>query len=346
MRRSDGTRPDLRPQLPWPTGKPFRILSIDGGGIRGIFPAKFLAECERLYLEGGCVGDQFDLLTGTSTGGIIALALSLGIPASAILDVYMQHGAAVFPPLGRDLLGLRAFGRMVWGLGHYRYARRPLESQLRKIFGTRRLGDAVRRLCIPSFDGFTEVNIFKTPHHADFKRDWCELMVTVALATAAAPTFFPVYTSLGRHFGDGGVWANNPVMVGLVDALTCYALDRRQVQILSIGCGDVEMTMTKKQIARGGLWHWRKIMDSAMHLQSQNALGQAGLLIGRDQLLRVNAPAQAGAPIDMDDFQRAHDELPEQACRAAEQEGRRVREQFLTGGADPFPAYYGPRADS
>lgn len=98
LRRSSGTLQGLREQLPWPEGKPFRILSIDGGGIRGILPASILAKVETQYLGGKSAGDYFDLITGTSTGGIIALGLSIGKTAQSILNLYVNHGKEIFPP--------------------------------------------------------------------------------------------------------------------------------------------------------------------------------------------------------------------------------------------------------
>ncbi len=164
------------------------------------------------------------------------------------------------------------------------------------------------------------------------------------MATAAAPTFFPVYKDRGHFFADGGVWANNPVMIGLVDALACYQLERRQVQILSLGSGDTEIRINKNQIVKGGLWQWREIISSAMHLQSQNATGQAGLLIGRDHLLRLNAPPMPENPIELDDYHRARDELPPIAPRLADEFGEEVRARFFQEPADEFLAHHGPRA--
>jgi patatin-like phospholipase/acyl hydrolase len=335
----------LRKSWPWPAGKPFRILSIDGGGIRGILPASILTKLEERYLPGESVGDYFDLITGTSTGGIIALALSLGLTARTILDIYMQHGAEVFPAFDFDPLKIRSGLRFIRGLRHHTYDPDKLLRQLEKVFGTTLLGDAKRRLCIPTFDGFTEVNIFKTPHHEDYKRDWLEQMVTAAMATAAAPTYFPVYKDRGRFFADGGVWANNPVMIGLVDALACHQMERRQIHILSLGSGDTEISITNKQIKFGGLWYWREVIASAMHLQSQNANGQAGLLIGRDQLLRLNAPPMLQSPIALDDYSRASRELPPIAARLVEEQGDVVRDRFLFEPAVPYEAFYGSRAD-
>jgi uncharacterized protein len=341
-RRSDGTLSERRRQLPWPKDKRFRILSIDGGGIRGILPASILAEFERQYLGSDSAGDYFDLIAGTSTGGIIALGLSIGLPACEILDLYLDHGEEIFPlakpPLAR-LKRLWAKGR---SLAYYQYDREPLERELRRIFGARAFGEAQRRLCIPSFDGFTEVNIFKTPHHPDFRLDWREEMVTVALATSAAPTYFSIYKDGQRRFADGGVWANNPVMVALVDALSCNALERDQIDILSLGCGDAEITMSDAQVRRGGLWHWREVVSSAMHLSSQNALGQAGLLIGRDRLVRLNTPLLQGGPIGLDDVTRAKAELPMVANELALKNGTLVASRFFSGKADPYAPFHGP----
>jgi uncharacterized protein len=179
--------------LPWLEGRPFRILSIDGGGIRGILPAAILNELENRYTGGRSAGDYFDLIAGTSTGGIISLALSLGMPAKKILDIYTELGPHVFPrPQGR-FAKVRELARTVRGYWYYAYDPAPLKTELSRIFQTAKLADAQRRLCIPSFDGFTETYIFKTPHHPDYSTDWRESMVTVAMATAAAPAYFPIY---------------------------------------------------------------------------------------------------------------------------------------------------------
>jgi patatin-like phospholipase/acyl hydrolase len=356
LRRSSGTHPGLREQLPWPEGRPFRILSIDGGGIRGILPAAILTELESKYTDERSAGDYFDLIAGTSTGGIIALALSRGMRAKAILDIYTELGPRIFPrPQGR----LRNLLRGMRNYWYYAYDPAPLKEELTRVLRAAKVGDAQRRLCIPSFDGFTEVFIFKTPHHPDYKLDWRESMVTVAMATAAAPAYFPIYrdrapkvpdaptSAIGtpvRYFGDGGVWANNPVMIALVDALACYQIDRRQVHILSLGTGDTEIRITERQRRLGGFLHWAKIIDSAMHLQSQNAIGQAGLLIGRDQLIRLNAPPMPDNPIGLDDYNRASAELPPIAARLVGEFGDAVRDRFLYSAADTYTAFHGPRS--
>jgi patatin-like phospholipase/acyl hydrolase len=90
-RRSDGTSQHARKKLPWPKDRLFRILSIDGGGIRGVFPAAYLAEIEKRFLSGAPVANHFDMIAGISTGGIIALALGHGMTASQALDIYLER---------------------------------------------------------------------------------------------------------------------------------------------------------------------------------------------------------------------------------------------------------------
>ena len=156
-----------RAPLEWPEGRDFRILSIDGGGIRGIFPAAVLAELERRYLGGESVAGYFDLITGTSTGGIIAIGLGAGIPATRILQFYMDEGRDIFPPRGRLTSVWRA-RRVVRHL----YDRDRLQEHLERQLGSWTLGDSSSRLCIPSCDGtHGDVWVYKTPHHPDYRMD-------------------------------------------------------------------------------------------------------------------------------------------------------------------------------
>src|SRR6516165_2361126 len=96
--RSAGAIPHRRIPQAWPKDRPFRILSIDGGGIRGIFPAATVAAIERRYTNGNSVADYFDLAVGTSTGGIIAVGLGAGMDAASIRDLYLKRGPEIFPP--------------------------------------------------------------------------------------------------------------------------------------------------------------------------------------------------------------------------------------------------------
>ena len=330
-RRSGGALSRSRIPLPWPAGRPFRILAIDGGGIRGIFPAAFLAGLERRFLRGRSVGEYFDIIAGTSTGGILALGLASGHPASTLRDVYVQRGCEIFPPLRRGVLGrLERALRSVRRCFSHLYNREALERVLQDALGDRTLRDARARLCIPSFDGqYGEVYIFKTPHHPDYARDCGEPMTKVAAATGAAPTYYRPLQDGGYTFVDGGVWANNPVMIALVDALTCFDIPRDAVRILSLGCGGEPYTVAGSKVRHGGMIAWRDIISAAMNLQSQNALGQAGLLIGANRVIRVTPTLDR--EMELDDWTRASRELPAAARTALDRDGSRVAETFLSG---------------
>ncbi len=329
--RSTGALKRRRVPQPWPDAQEFRILAIDGGGIKGIFPAAFLAGLEKRFLGGASVARYFDLIAGTSTGGIIAMGLGAGLTAAELRDLYLNRGLEIFPPqrwLGRLLGKARQFVL-------YRYNRDALARVLDETFGQKTFGESKSRLCVPSFDGrHSEVYIFKTPHHPDYKRDRWEQMRKVAEATSAAPTFFRPLEDGGYSFVDGGVWCNNPIMVGLVDALACFAVPRERVRILSLGCGDNPYTVgvTKKL---GGFLAWKDIILAAMRLQSHNALGQAGLLIGADRIVRVDAPERE-KPIQLDDYVRASRELPTAATEALEECGENVASLFLREPATQY----------
>jgi patatin-like phospholipase/acyl hydrolase len=323
-----------RERLPWPTDRSFRILSIDGGGIKGIFPAKVLSLLEA-QLHRPAI-HHFDMITGTSTGGILALGLAHGRPASELLDIYLKDGEQIFPQ-GR----LRAAWRAVRGLGMYQYDRAALSAALVKVFGNTQLFEARTRLCIPSFEGHHgEVYIFKTPHHPDYRLDGSETMTTAGEATSAAPCFFRALDSGGYRFVDGGLWANNPVMIGIVDALACFDITPPQIQVLSIGCGREPVTVGG-YMAIGGLIAWRNAIYAAMDLQSQNALGQARLLLGADRVTRLEPSVTR--PIALDDWRRASAELPREAERAVETASAALQTEFFRDRVDSMEIFWPPR---
>lgn len=334
LKRSAGALQRRRAPLPWPKDRQFRILSVDGGGIRGIFPAAFLAGLEKRYLSDASVAEHFDLITGTSTGGIIALGLASELTASSLRDVYVQRGSEIFPPARQNFWGaVENRFRELYRFFRYRYDRNALTRVLEDTLGDRTLGEARSRLCIPSFDGrHGEVYVFKTPHHPDFRMDREEFMVKVAIATGAAPTYFQPLQDGGYTFVDGGVWANNPIMIALVDALSCFDVARERISILSLGCGDEPYMVTGSKLSRGGGFHWRDIIAAALRLQSQNALGQAGLLIGASRVVRVDAPTME-RQIELDDWTRASYELPVAAEAALANYGSRVAEMFFSEAA-------------
>lgn len=337
--RSDGAITGTREKLPWPSNKPFRILAIDGGGIRGIYPAAFLAELEQNFLGGRSVGEYFDLIAGTSTGGIIALGLGKGLTAADITQMYLRNGERIFPAYGKIGQSLR-YVRRLFSSG---YDVENLRRELQTVLQETRLGESRIRLCIPAFEGiYGEPWIYKTPHHPDYSRDKTTDMVTVGIATAAAPTYLRALEDNGYVMVDGGLVANNPIMVAIVDALACHKVDRCQIQVLSIGCGSKSFEVSKRQRS-GGLWHWKEAVVAAMNASSANALGQACLLIGADHVIRIE-PSE-GANIKLDDVVEAKRALPNAAKKDVEKIGQTVAAKFFTKPAGHLTTYapYLPR---
>lgn len=217
--------------------KTFKILSIDGGGIKGLYSATILKEFEEKF---DChISDYFDMLCGTSTGGLIALALSLKIPAKNICDFYEFEGPKIFPKSNNVSFGGKSISRrfMKQIASGGKYSDKPLRKALEEIFNESRIGDSNNLLCIPSYT-ITEARPFVFKYdHTILDRDNGALMVDVALATSAAPTYFPMaeipyYNN--KQFIDGGVWANNPTLVGLLEALTYFVGEDKEYNKLDI----------------------------------------------------------------------------------------------------------------
>ena len=332
-RRSDTILQTRREPLPWPDAAEFRILSIDGGGIKGIFPAAVLTYLEDSCLDGQPIGDYFDLIAGTSTGGIIALGLGAGIPARFLLDLYVNEGHRVFPPEQRQK-GRRLFRRL-W---RNRYDRAPLDELIRQTLGDMTLRESRYRLLIPATEAkHGDPAVYKTPHHPGYFLDGDKLMAEVAAATSAAPTYLEPVVQDGYTLLDGGIWANNPTMMALVEALTCFDVQREQISILSLGCGQDGFRINNKQAAGAGQLQWREIIYVAMHYQSLTAVNQAGLLIGRDRVTRLDRP-EGAERIELDDWEKARLLLPGEARAVAEQHSERIAETFFTRASAPFAA--------
>lgn len=211
--------------------KAFKILSVDGGGIKGLYSSTILEHLEQRF---GPLSDYFDMICGTSTGGLIALCLALKIPAKDISKIYEEQGHQIFPK--RTWLG--GIIRQTFWKG--KYSDEPLKKILQSVFEEKTVADLRNLVCIPSYS-LTDARpwIFKRDH-GKLDRDNNTLLVDVALATSAAPTYFPLCEIPAynhKQFIDGGVWANNPTLVGVIEALTYFVGKDKpfsSVEILSV----------------------------------------------------------------------------------------------------------------
>ena len=270
-----------------PSDTPLQVLALDGGGLRGIFTAATLAAWEEDFATS--IADHFDLVVGTSTGGVIALGLGLGMSPAEILSIYVEHGDRIFPPARRRRRGICR------RLRRPRYAAIELRAVLQDCFGDQILGDARVRLAIPSYDlAADHVHLFRTPHHPYLRRDWRVPVVDVALATTAAPTFLPAHRMAGHRLIDGGVWANNPTLVGVAECFDRLGGERGQIRVLSVGTGS-EIRERQSALDNGGILTWRADgLDLMLRGQSLAATNHAQLILGRHHVVRVDVVTPEG----------------------------------------------------
>jgi patatin-like phospholipase/acyl hydrolase len=233
------------------------------------------------------VTDHFDLIVGTSTGGIIALGLGSGMSPRELMRFYVENARDIFP----DSMTIRI--RKWWRNKH---DVSPLEVALKKCFRDKLLGNSLKRLVIPSYNtGEDDVYLFKTPHHERLRRDIRVPMWKVALATSAAPTYFPTFRAIDHvRLVDGGIWANNPVMVGITEAVSMLGQPLENIWMLSLGTTD-EVKGRPMNLDYGGLWQWRKAaVDVILQGQNRGAQTQAQHLLGQERVIRLDPKVPEG----------------------------------------------------
>jgi uncharacterized protein len=282
-----------------PTGR-FQILSLDGGGIKGLFSAAVLAAIEDdLNIR---IIDNFDLVAGTSTGGIIAIGLGLGLRPREIVEFYLQERTRVFS----NQFGLKSLQHWIYR----KHSSDPLAGALQRCFKDKRFGDSTKRLVITSYNiGEDDVYLFRTPHHERLRRDYKVPAWKVALATSAAPTFFPAVRSIDKtRLVDGGVWANNPTMVAVVEAVGTLGIPLSDIAVLSLGTLDA-VSHRKSHLDDGGILSWVRgnaVVDVILRGQSIGAANQARFLLGPDRFERLN-PRVPADEFSLDGIHKADD---------------------------------------
>jgi uncharacterized protein len=281
------------------TGR-FQILSLDGGGIKGVFTAAMLAAIEEdLNVT---VTDHFDLISGTSTGGIVALGLGLGLRPKEIVEFYLNEGPNIFP----KWFGFKSLQHWVIR----KYSAEPLELALRKCFEEKLFGESKKRLVIPSYNlGEDDVYIFRTPHHERLRSDYKIPAWKVAKATSAAPTFFPCARDVKcLRLIDGGVWANNPSMVAVVEAFGTLNVPLENQYVFSIGTSKT-VNHRKKRLNSGGIISWgigNVAVDVIMRGQSIGTNNQVSFLLGKDHVHRMD-PIVSADEYSLDGVHKADD---------------------------------------
>lgn len=305
-----------------------QVLALDGGGIKGLFSASMLAAFESDKKIS--ITEHFDLIAGTSTGGIIALALASGMRATQVVEFYEQMGPRIFrqTPV---LTWLKQWVYRKYSQDHFRGA-------LIQVLGKdQTLADLKKRVVIPSFNlGKGEVYIFKTPHHHRLERDGATPLWQVALATSAAPTYFPAstYVSGIRHI-DGGVWANNPSLVAVLEASSMLGVPFKDIHVLNMGT-TTALVKRSKRLNWGGRLQWAPSAAGViMGAQSQAVYGQLLHLLPRANVTRLDVQVSDG----LFQLDRAHyQDLKAEAAHASRKSGPEI-EKFLAHRAQPYEPF-------
>jgi uncharacterized protein len=236
--------------------KSIKVLAIDGGGIRGIVPAVILSELQkRLRTD---LYESFDLISGTSTGGILALGIGTpcnkGQPYSpdALLDLYIQNGPAIFK---------KTILTPARQLVLPKYSPGPLQDTLVKFFGGTEFKTALTPLLISSYDLQGQLPFFFKSHKIVAFPQYNWPVVSIARATSAAPTFFPpLHLARGGEdyaLVDGGVYVNNPSMAAYAEARALYDT-ASQFMIVSAGTGNRQDHIAYTTARCWGLLGWAK----------------------------------------------------------------------------------------
>ncbi len=266
----------------------FQILSLSGGGFLGLYTATLLAELERHI--GKPIVSCFDLMAGTSVGGIIALGLAAECPPDKIKSAFESNGSRIFSNRPAPRSHLREWIDFFRSLFSSKYDGKALRRTIIELLGEKtRIGDLKHPVVVPAVNltkGMPQV--FKTAHHPDFKRDHELFVVDVALATSAAPSYFPIAEVGDELFVDGGLYANSPDLIALHEAEYFFKMPTDEVRILSVGTTTARFSFSHVGRRDLGVFGWGRRLPQTM-LSSQQL--DVGFIVShklRDRYLRID----------------------------------------------------------
>jgi uncharacterized protein len=282
--------------------RPLRVLALAGGGFLGLYTAVVLEAIEAR--AGRPLGRNFDLIAGTSIGGVLALALAFEIPMARLVRLFRDHGPAVFS--GRALPSgavsrLLDLTRSVLGP---KYSGDALREALQAELGDMRLADALHPVVVPAVDvGLCQTKVFKTPHAPASEGDGALRAVDVAMATCAAPAYFPAVRIGERLYADGGLFAVAPDQVALHELEHFMGVDPGRVSMLSIGTATSHYRPAEGVQDDAGAVGWLsdgRLVLTLLSVQQQHVQAMLEDRLGK-RYLRLDAdwPPEAGLGIDV-----------------------------------------------
>ena len=275
----------------------FNILSLSGGGIKGIFQSTFLKFLEDMYKVP--LYQIFDLVAGTSTGSIVGAALGCGISMDEVTSLYKLHGNAIFK---KKKVGVKLL-RPSW------YSNEELKKQLENVFEKKKLSEANTKLLIPS----TSLENYK---YSVFTQDSNESIVDALMSSAAAPFYFDAYQTSGdiSHFYmDGGLWANNPTLVAVLYCVNELDVPLDRIRILSIGTScmpdgnDAYHFNSLKTLSAAKI----KSVISAIFNSSESFTNEySEELVNELNIIHIDPSNEIRSKVELDDVDTAIKELP------------------------------------
>jgi patatin-like phospholipase/acyl hydrolase len=282
--------------------RPLRVLALAGGGFLGLYTAVVLEAIEAR--AGRPLGRSFDLIAGTSIGGVLALALAFEIPMTRLVRLFRDHGPAVFSsralPSGA-VSRLLDLTRSVLGP---KYSGDALREALQAELGDLRLAEALHPVVVPAVDvGLCQTKVFKTPHSPASEGDGALRAVDVAMATCAAPAYFPAVRIGERLYADGGLFAVAPDQVALHELEHFMGVDPDRVSMLSIGTATSHYRPAEGVQDDAGAVGWLsdgRLVLTLLSVQQQHVEAMLEDRLGK-RYLRLDAdwPAEAGLGIDV-----------------------------------------------
>lgn len=282
----------------WTKEQPFQALALTGGGYRGMFTARALQVMEEQI--GEPIGRHFDLTCGTSIGGIVALAVAFEVPMASVVAVFEKNGLNIFPP--HKPPGTKS-GKMydLWSHSRKaRYSTAPLRAAINQLIDKDALlKDAIHPVAIPAVNVTQgQPQVFKTRHKAEWSRDWRYKAVDIALATAAAPTFFELAEVGGNLYADGGLFANAPDLIAIHEAEHFFSVPIEAIRVLSVGTTTQSYSVSFGMGRNFGVADWmeEQRLFSVIISSQQQFVGQLVAHRLADRYLRIDhEPSQEQA---------------------------------------------------
>lgn len=244
------------PHYVWTPERPFQALALTGGGYRGLFTARALQVMEEKI--GEPIGRRFDLVCGTSIGGIIALAIAFEVPMADVVAIFEKRGEEIFPPHTAPGGRLAILLDILRHLYKARYSAVALRDAIKQLIPeSKTLADALHPVAIPAINVTAgKPQVFKSRHDVSWHRDWKYLALDVALATSAAPTFFPLAEISNNRYVDGGLFANAPDLIAFHEANHYFKVPPRAMRILSVGTTGQSYSISNALDPNVGIAEW------------------------------------------------------------------------------------------